>query len=178
MKTISIFLLQLFLISATYGQDSVYGIKFGIAKENAKIILQKRVGEYNVNDNGDKLSIYNQTFAGVKFDILDFEFSWFNGSGCFNSASFQKNFPLDDMSNAKQCRDFIFERFKRKYEYYEQEQNKDGFLRYKFGLNPNDSSKVTGMIDLIRGKGVDGIERLYLYVIYFPFVEDWDLNDL
>ena len=153
MKTISIFLLQLFLISATYGQDSVYGIKFGIAKENAKIILQKRVGEYNVNDNGDKLSIYNQTFAGV-------------------------NFPLDDMSNAKQCRDFIFERFKRKYEYYEQEQNKDGFLRYKFGLNPNDSSKVTGMIDLIRGKGVDGVERLYLYVIYFPFVEDWELNDL
>lgn len=49
---------------------------------------------------------------------------------------------------------------------------------YKFGLNPNDSTRVIGMIDLSRDKGKDEVERLYLVVRYFPFVEELAEYDL
>lgn len=176
-KLILLFVLVCFA-SVMYSQDQVYGIRFGTTKENVKTYLENRVGKFDVVDDGSTLTVYKQDFAGVKFDILDFEFEWKDGIAYFNSAEFQKNFAVNNVASAKGCRDFIFERIKKKYAYYEQEKNSDGFLRYKFGLNPNDNSKVTGLIDLIRGKGNDGIERLYLYVIYFSYVQDLGLDDL
>lgn len=178
MKKLMALLVALFFASIIYGQDGVFGIKFGTTKDDVKVTLEDRVGKYKVADNGDYVSIYQQKFAGIEFNVLDFDFSWVDGVAYFNSASFQKWFSSSDVDNAKECREIIFEKIKKKYEYYEKEENDYGFLRYKFGLNPNDSTRLTGMIDLTRDKGKDEVERLYLIVTYFPFVEDLGMNDL
>jgi hypothetical protein len=168
----------LFFASILYAQNGVYGIRFGVTKEEAKAVLENRVGEYKVFDYGSRISVYDQAFAGIEFNILDFNFSWVSGDAFFNSATFQKWFSSSDVDNAKACRDFLFERIKKKYEYYEEEKNNNGFMCYKFGLNPNDSTRVIGMIDLSRDKGKDEVERLYLVVRYFPFVEELAEYDL
>ena len=178
MRKLILLLFSICFVSVMYSQEQVYGIKFGTTKEDAKSYLENRVGKYDVVDDGSTLTVYKQDFAGINFNILEFEFEWKGGTAYFNSAAFQKYFAANDVTDAKECRDFVFEKIKKKYTYYEQEKNSDGFLRYKFGLNPNDSSKVTGMIDLIRSKGNDGIERLYLYVVYFPYIQDLGLDDL
>lgn len=178
MRNLILFLFSVCFATVMYSQEQVYGIKFGTTKEDAKSYLEDRVGKYDVVDDGSTLTVYKQDFAGVKFDILEFEFEWKGGIAYFNSAGFQKIFDANNVADAKDYRDLVFEKIKKKYIYYEQDKNSDGFLRYKFGLNPNDSSKVTGMIDLIRGKGNDGVERLYLYVVYFPYNQDLGLDDL
>jgi hypothetical protein len=163
-----------------FAQDSVLGIKFGTHKNDVKSMLENRFGEYSVHDLNGELTVYNCTFAGIEFNFVDFEFAWNNNNGIsyFNSARFQKWFSPSDTEYAKKCRDIIFEKIKLKYSYYEEDKNHNGFKYYKFGLNPNDPTKVTGMIDLTRDKGKDGVERLYLIVTYFPYLPNSDLNDL
>lgn len=159
-------------------QDSVLGIKFGTDKNEVKNTLENRFGEYSVHELNGNLTVYNCMFAGIEFKSMDFEFAWNNGISYFNSALFQTWFSPSDVETAKKCRDIIFEKIKLKYNYYEEDANANGFKNYKFGLNPNDSTKVTGMIDLTRDKGKDGVERLYLIVNYFPYFPNSDLNDL
>ena len=170
--------IAIFFHYVAFCQDGVFGIKFGSSKESVKQALENRFGEYHVYENNGNLRVYNGVFAGIEFDFLEFKFVWEKGNPYFNSATFQSYFQSNDVENAKECRDIIFEKIKKKYDYYEEDINSDGFKTYKFGLNPNNSKYVTGIIDLQRAKGNDGIERLYLNVIYFPYFPDADINDL
>lgn len=178
MKKLIMVIIAISFFDVAFSQDGVLGIKFGSSKECVKQALENRFGEYNVHDKSGNLSVYNGVFAGIEFNCLDFEFAWRNGTPYFNSATLQTWFQPNDIENAKKCRDIIFEKIKMKYDYYEEDNNSDGFKTYKFGLNPNDSTKATGMISIERSEGKDGKERLYLLVYYFPYFPNADISDL
>lgn len=178
MKRILLLLFALFTCCQVWPQNGVFGIDFGTSKEEAKAMLERRFGEFSVLDCKDYLSISNCKFAGVTFKSLDFNFAYINGESVFNSAIFQTWFDLDEGESAMVLRDHIADQIKQKYYHFETSTNEYGFKQYKFGLNPNDTTKVTGMITVIKGEGNDGVEKLYLIVHYFPYFVDADLDDL
>ena len=170
------FVFLLFFATGINAQDGVLGIKFGTSKSQAKELLEDRFGL--VVEDGEKLKVYNGTFDGISFTALEFNFSWINNKSYFNSAYFWLSSPIEDFNYMKKLRDILFDDFKKKYEYYEICTNDQGITFYKFGTNPNDKSKVTGMIDLYKSKSVEKGYRYYLVVQYFPFIVYSNINDL
>ena len=148
--------------------QSVLGIPFGYSREFVKEKLEARYGKYNVYDNSEGLKVYDISIGNFTFNVGVFEFQYWNGRTYFNYASFEQYYS--NVASAKNMRDYLYSVIKDKYssDYIDEYVNKQGFKCYKFGTDPRDATKILGSISIERGYGKDGIERIYLNLIYGP----------
>lgn len=169
MKRLFVLVTVVFSLIACQAQ-SVLGIKFGSSYSDVKEQLENRFGLYKTYDDGGSLCMYNIYMGDIEFNSAKFYFQYSGNKSWFNAAEFQKHYPASEVSAAKNTRDYLFTLIKDKYEdeYLEEFTNEQGFKCYKFGSNPYDESNVLGIIQLKRGKGKDGISRLYLFLNYLP----------
>lgn len=150
--------------------QSVMGIELGSSYETTKSLLERRFGKSYVFEEQGGLVIYNCKMGDIEFNIGKFFFQYDGDKSYFNEANFTMYSSKDDVQNMKGTRDYLYSLLKDKYkdEYLEEFINDQGFKCYRFGSNPKDKDHVLGGIYLTRDKGEDGIERLYLYLVYLP----------
>ena len=150
--------------------QSVLGIKFGSSYDDVKEMLERRFGLYSVREKNGNLSMYDCQIGDVKFQFAEFYFQYAGNRSYFNSASFSIPFELSMSKKAQSHRDYLYSFLKSKYENDNLEEyvNEDGYKCYKFGINPIDSSKVLGLITLMKGESKDGKMRLFLDLDYLP----------
>lgn len=165
-----VIIILLFFASITASAQSVLGIPFGSSYDGVKHMLEERIGEYKVIEDGGSLKVYGISIGGFEFKFGEFNFQYAGNLSYFNAASFQTYYSRNNVDVAKRDRDYLFSLLKNKYkdEYLEEYINEQGFKCYRFGTNPKDEYSSLGAIVLQRGKGNDGISRLYLHLVYFP----------
>ena len=158
--------------------QSVLSIPFGETYSNVKQKLQQRFPNALISEKNGRLAIYNIPIGNFEFRYGEFIFIWIDNNWIFNAAEFQAYYDLSDISVAKKDRDYLFEMIKTKYgNTVEESTNSEGFKRYGFGLNPYDDSRFLGGINLTKSEGNDGISRYYLYLSYFPILNQEIIDD-
>lgn len=150
--------------------QSVLGIDFGSSYNDVKSALINRFGLINVLEDGGKIEIYNLSMGDMDFDYAEFNFQRNGSASYFNGAHFESHYSLSDVSGVEIMRDNLYDTLADKYkkQYLGKYTNDQGFVCYKFGLNPRDSTTVLGTIQLEKSYGKDGKMRLYLSLDYGP----------
>lgn len=170
MKRVHLILLALFAAVSLQAQ-SVLGIKFGSSYQEVYDALKERVKSYEISETDGNIELHSIEMGEVKFNYARFSFQRSGKSSFFNAAHFEKHYPLDDVEDAKFERDHLWSLIKEKYADDWADDNlinRQGFRFYAFGRNPQDKNEILGFIFLIRSKGKDGKERLYLSLDYGP----------
>lgn len=168
MKKLVLSVLCLWIGLSAYSQ-SVLQIDFGSSYEYVKSKLEERVGEFSVIENNGKLYTGDISVGDFPFHLSIFEFQKSGKSTWFNYADFQRLYPLSDSKTAIQDREYLCSLLKEKYHNkIESFKNKDGYICYRFGTDPQDSSCCLGFIILEKGRGNDRKQRLYLHLTYGP----------
>ncbi len=130
--------------------QSVLGIPFKSSYEKTFDALEKRFGKYKVIEDKGSLRIYNFPMGDFHFQSGKFMFQYKGDESYLNAATFSNWYDKDQQEIAKSDREYLYSLLKDKYEdeYLEEFSNDFGFLCYKFGLNPVDSSKVLCIISI------------------------------
>ena len=126
---------------------TVVGVRFGDNYTSCKRVLDKRFngGRDSYQYSTNKLRYDDVSFAGERFDYVDFEFQVEGNATYLYFISFVSRFNLSSDEYAKQQRDRLYTVFLQKYEFRWSGTDKDGFkywtvLRYgpvNF-VNPSD----------------------------------------
>lgn len=166
-----LFLFVLLIFTTVCYSQSVLGIPFGSSFSTVKSQLQDRFGYYSVTEDNGTLKLYNDFSMGdYTFNFASFEFQRSGSLSYFNFAYFERRFGANQITAAKESRDYLFSLLKGKYEddFVDDYINDQGFKCYNFGQDPKEPQYTLGRIILSRGQGKDGKTRLYLKLIYGP----------
>ena len=142
--SIILFIVPLFVNAQSDKITEVCGVKLGSSLSSAKTILNERFGEpYNETEN--KLSYTFESYGGVYFDFLMFEFTK-NGSRTYlNEVSL---FSVHETkAEVEKHREQIAEAVKRNYS-LTQQTNSEGNLTYKGGRSPLNSGHYGFVISI------------------------------
>ncbi len=164
-------------ISFSLSSQSVLGIERFALKTDVLNMMKDRYGILKIHDGGDKINIDDPSIGHLFFKFGSLYFSFINGANRFNGASFESYYSLNNVKDAKEFRDALMSTIQSKYgdDGYEEFVNKDGFKCCYFGKDPR-TDLFLGEVSLVKGKGKDGIQRLYVLLDYYPFI-DTSLND-
>lgn len=173
MKKIILFAL-FFTCTFLVHAQSILGIKVGSSFDVAKNTLEARFGYQLIKDKGN-LSIYDFYMGDFHFDSGTLYFQWEGKTSRLYSADFQTWDSTSNSEAIKKRRDFLKTIIESKYNIYEFK-NKQGFLCYEFLGEEVDGITMHGEINLHRGKGKDGTERLHLVLYYYPIADFIDEN--
>lgn len=170
-----IFCLILTLIGTlcAYAQTTILGIPVGETYSNAERMLSQRYG-YKLREENGNLILYNFEMGGVEFQSGELKFQWKNGVGRLCGATFQDWSSPKNVNTLKAKRDLLRQLMSNKYD-IEDDTNDQGFKKFFFFGQPENGVWIIGSVDIIRGKGNDGVQRCYLYLFYFPkadFIEE------
>ena len=152
--------------------QSVMGIERLTPKEDVFQQLKTRYGILRVHDEGDHIFITDPTMGSFQFKLGFMYMDMIDGVSKFNGASFQTYFNPTENAKAKEERDYLLRLIRQKYEdeLYVEFENGDGFKCCEFGNDPR-TNRPIGNVKLIRDQGKDGVDRLYLILTYFQFVD-------
>lgn len=154
--------------------QSIMGIKVGTSFDEAKKMLEARFG-YKVYKDKGNLSIYNFYMGDFPFKSGNFFFQWKGGESKFTGAEFQTWENASNVEDVKRDRERLKRIIESKYKIYEFK-NTQGFLGYEFWGEEVDGITMHGEINIQRAEGWDDVERLYLFLIYYPiadFIENY-----
>lgn len=154
--------------------QSILGIKVGASFDVAKNTLEARFGYQVINKKGN-LSIYDFDMGNFHFDSGTLYFQWEGKASRLYRAEFQKWDSTSNVEQMKKRRDFLKTIIESKYEIFEFK-NKQGFLCYEFLGEEVDGITMHGEIYLERAKGKDGVERMYIWLCYYPIADFIDEN--
>lgn len=159
-----------FIIStiACYSQ-TILGIKIGESYTNAKNILKERYS-YKLHEDGGNLVLYDFDMGEINFKYGKLCFQWSNSESQFYAAEFQYWDSFRDVESMKSLREYLRRKIESKYDIYEYK-NKQGFRCYEFLGERINNVTIRGTIALIRSKGEDEVERLYLILSYSPIAD-------
>lgn len=149
--------------------QSIMGVKIGTGYEETEKILKTRFGYNVVNDKGN-LSIYDFYMGDFHFKSGKFCFQWEGEISKFTGAEFQTWENASNVEDIKRMRERLKRIIESKYNIFEYK-NKQGFLGYEFLGEEVNGITMHGEIDIERMKGRDDVERLYLFLIYYPIAD-------
>lgn len=164
----TILLIFLAISNFVYSQ-SILGVRFGSSYEDAKKTLEDRFGRYIEEDKGN-LTIYDFDMGTFHFNSGTLCFQWKERGSKFFRAEFQKWSGTRNVESMKAEREYLKRLIASKYEIFEFK-NRQGFICYEFLGEESDGITIHGKISLERTRGKDNIERLYLFLIYYPIAE-------
>lgn len=175
MKKIILLIISAIFSLNGFSQDSVLGIKFGDTYSSVKGALEDRYGEFNVLEDGDGLQVYDINIGAYTFNAGLFDFQYSQGYSYFYYAEFQKNFSVNESSNAKNFREQLRFTLIKKYHFCYQWQNDQGYKCYSFSTiqdNVVNSPDVTLLTRKSKSKG--GKYYIYVTLYYGPhyFVDE------
>lgn len=167
--SVLIIILSLISILAKADIPIVCGVQFGSSYSQAKSILDNKFNggkdSYQLDEN---IITYNDiTFAGEKFDYVDFVFTSDGNRSYLEEIHFYTCYILSDSKYAKAQRDRLFNVFKEKYEYRWTDTDENGYKGYILGYNPFIKSKGLILIETNKGKNKIGGMRLWTSVHYY-----------
>lgn len=157
------------MITLSATAQSILGIKVGESYTNALNYLRARYGKYNppVEEDGN-LFLTNFDIGGITFSYGTFYFQWSMGvEARFSGAEFQKWTSVNDTQSMKRDRDYIKNVLSSKYMVLSHV-NDQGFKCYIFASDEENGIVMNGTLDLLRSKGNNGKEHLYLILTYAP----------
>lgn len=163
-----ILLIFLVISNFVYSQ-SILGVRFGSSYEDTKKILEARFGTGIIEDKGN-LAIYDFDMGAFHFHSGVLCFQWKEKESIFFRAEFQKWSGTRNVESMKAEREYLKRLIASKYEIFEFK-NRQGFICYEFLGEETDGITIHGEISLERTRGKDNIERLYLFLIYYPIAE-------
>lgn len=163
-----ILLIFLVISNFVYSQ-SILGVRFGSSYEDTKKILEGRFGTGIIEDKGN-LAIYDFDMGAFHFNSGVLCFQWKEKESIFFRAEFQKWSGTRNVESMKAEREYLKRLIASKYEIFEFK-NRQGFICYEFLGEETDGITIHGEISLERTRGKDNIERLYLFLIYYPIAE-------
>lgn len=146
--------------------QSILGIKVGESYSNAKNTLRERYG-YKLSEDSGNLTLSNFEMGDFSFKYGTLYFQWVDGVARFYRAEFQKWKPVSEAESMKHSREFLKNKLKHKYQIFEFK-NSLGYKCYEFIGEEEDGVTMHGDITLTRTKGNDNVERLYLFLSYYP----------
>lgn len=149
-----------------FSQNSVLGIKFGDTYSSVKDALEDRYGKFNVLEDGDGLQVYDINIGDYTFNLGLFDFQYYQGNSFFYYAEFQKNFSVNESSNAKNFREQLRFTLIKKYPFCYQWQNEQGYKCYSFSTVPGDVVKSPD-VTLLTAKSKSKGGRYYIYVTLY-----------
>lgn len=161
------FVLYLLCLPLYSGAQSILGIPFGSSYQTTKECLESRFGSFKVREDGGKLIVLNPIIGDHEFKAADFFFQRQGQATWLSEVFIQTWFDASDVSTAKYLRDELANVLREKYNVNEYT-NDTGFKCYGFGVNPKDDNKYLGTLGLMKSKGNDGKQRLYLTLSYGP----------
>lgn len=135
-------------LGKTQGLPSVAGVTFGSRYSACKTILDQRFngGKDSYQTFPNKLTYNDVSFAGERFDYVDFEFQVEGNATYLYYISFYSRFDLNSAEYAKLQRDRLYTVFSGKYDFRWSGTDKDGFKYYIFGHSPN--NRENGFINI------------------------------
>ena len=176
MKRFLLLIVMMTAVAVTTYAQSVLGIKVGESYSNAKNTLRERYG-YKLSEDSGNLTLSNFEMGDFSFDYGTLFFQWVDGVARFYRAEFQKWKPVSEAEPMKRSREFLKNKLKHKYQIFEFK-NSLGYKCYEFIGEEEDGVTMHGDITLTRTKGKDNVERLYLFLSYYPIAdfiqEDYD----
>lgn len=165
MRNIVISIMLMITPMLTYAQ-SILGVKVGESYTDAQRILQARYGD-KLSENNGNLTLYDFEMGDFFFKYGTLYFQWGNDTARFYKAMFQTWTTVNSTEELMQSGEILKSKLESKYEIFEYK-NEQGFKCYEFLGSETNGVTMHGSIELERSKGNDGIERLYLFLYYFP----------
>lgn len=165
-------------ISLPCHAESVWGLEKLAPKDEVKKSIVNRFGYNNFKDKGDVITVIDPSIGGVDFNFCDIIFNFIDGELRFNQIRFDRIIVNDNIELAKQTVDYLANNLKKKYgdDNVLAYTNDYGFTAYGFyGPAFND---VIGYLEIVKGFGKDGTERLYMNLVYYPFRKDAVADEL
>lgn len=164
----TILLIFLAISNFVYSQ-SILGVMVGSSYEDTKKTLEDRFGRYIKEDKGN-LTIYDFDMGTFHFNSGTLCFQWKERDSKFFRAEFQKWSGTRNAESMKAEREYLKQLMASKYKIFEFK-NSQGFICYEFLGEEMNGITMHGEISLARTKGKDNIERLYLFLIYYPIAD-------
>lgn len=167
-KLLLIFVLTISTLVAS--AQSVLGINFGRPYSEVKEALKTRFGKFNVEEDKGVLAIYDFNMGSIHFNSGKLYFQWDGQMSKFYRAEFQKWDGMKNVESMKNERMYLKGLIASKYKTFEFK-NSQGFICYEFLGEEINGITMHGEISLVRAKGKDDIERLYLFLLYNPIAD-------
>ena len=169
-----IFLLFISSISSYSYEFKIAGCYKWQLYSSCKKILDRRFndGEESYQSNKKNISYYDITFGDVRYDIAEFHFEQSHLVG----ASFYMYLEPNEVSKAKTCRDYIYNKYfgRDKYVASHEFTNDDGFKCYELlakADGPNfyqlKDDDLEAYITVSRDKKRRGEKKLYVGIYYY-----------
>ncbi len=152
----------------TYAQ-SILGVNIGENYIEAKRNLRARYGE-KLSESSGNLVLCDFEMGDFPFKYGTLYFQWNDNTARFYKAVFETWGIVSDQEALKRKREILKHKLESKYEIYEFK-NAQGFLCYEFLGKETNGISMHGYLELERCKGNDDIDRLYLFLCYFPIAK-------
>lgn len=164
-----LFLLCVITLSAQ-SLPTVVGVRFGDNYTSCKRVLDKRFngGRDSYQYFTNKLRYDDVSFAGERFDYVDFEFQVEGNATYLYFICFVSRFNLSSDEYAKQQRDRLYTVFLQKYEFRWSGTDKDGFKYYIFGHSPNNREDGFIKIKTLKSETNGGEMKYWTTLSYEP----------
>ena len=169
MKRILLLIAMITVAAVSTFAQSVLGIKVGESFSNAKNALRERYG-YQLSEDSGNLILSNFEMGDFSFKYGTLYFQWIDGVARFYKADFQQWEPVSEAESMKRSRELLMNKLKAKYGIFEYK-NSQGYKCYEFIGEEKDGIVMHGTITLMRTKGNDNVERLYLFLSYNPIAD-------
>ena len=168
-STIILILAFVFLCRAQ-GLPSVAGVTFGSRYSACKTILDQRFngGRDSYQNSTNKLTYNDVSFAGERFDYVDFDFQVEGSATYLYVIFFASRFDLNSAEYAKRQRDRLYTVFSEKYDFRWSGTDKDGFKYYIFGYSPNNREDGFINIKTFKGETQGGEMKYWTTLSYGP----------
>lgn len=173
-----LFILGLLCLSVlgVYAQDlkskqtctEVCGVRFGCSYETAKLILKRKFGEPDYMGTDENSIVYcYKTYGGIGFTYMSFNFQRGGAHSYMNQCVM--GYDCKTAEEAKNKRDEIWLKARRKYTTWHEDIDDNGFKYYESGCSPLGGIYNGFIVDVLKLDEPHNGCRYFARIMYGPY---------